>query len=106
VPGTGRWRHLLLADGNIGIGGHPHRLLHRCRQLLAPDGHLHVEPAPPGTPGWSGTATVQTRAGAGSPLHWASVPLDDLPALAAATAMRILDTWTEAGRWFATLAPR
>jgi SAM-dependent methyltransferase len=106
VPGTGRWRHLLLADGNIGIGGDPHRLLRRCRRLLAPGGRLHAELAPPGTPGWSGTATVQTRTGAGSDLPWACVPLDDLPALAAATAMRILDTWTEQGRWFATLTAR
>jgi len=106
VPGAGRWRHLLLADGNIGIGGDPHRLLRRCGRLLAPGGHLHAELAPPGTPGWSGPATVQSRAGAGSPLHWACVPPDDLPALAAAAAMRILDIWTEADRWFATLTAR
>ncbi len=106
VPGTGRWRHLLLADGNIGIGGDPHRLLHRTRRLLGPGGQLHLEPAPPGTPAWSGTATVQTPAGTGNPLPWACVPADDLPALAAATALRVLDIWTEAGRWFATLTPR
>jgi SAM-dependent methyltransferase len=107
LPGTGRWRHLLLADGNIGIGGDPHRLLRRCRRLLAADGHIHAELAPPGTPGWSGTATVRTPSGAlDCPLPWASVPLEDLPALAEATAMRILDTRVEAGRWFTTLTPR
>ncbi|NGM15180.1 class I SAM-dependent methyltransferase [Verrucosispora sp. CWR15] len=106
VPGAGRWRHLLLADGNIGIGGDPPRLLRRCRQLLAVDGRLHAELAPAGTPAWSGTATVQTPDGADRTLPWACVPLDDLPELADATAMRVLDTWTEAGRWFATLTPR
>ncbi|WP_328345761.1 class I SAM-dependent methyltransferase [Micromonospora sp. NBC_00421] len=106
VPGAGRWRHLLLADGNIGIGGDPHRLLRRCRRLLAADGRLHAELAPPGTPAWSGTATVQTPGGTGSPLPWACVPLDDLAALAGDTALRVRDTWTEAGRWFATLTPR
>ncbi|BFU45511.1 class I SAM-dependent methyltransferase [Krasilnikovia sp. MM14-A1004] len=106
VPGTGRWRHLLLADGNIGIGGDPHRLLRRCRRLLAADGHLHAELAPPGTPAWSGTATVRHPGGPGGTVHWACVPVDELPALAAATALRILSTWTEAGRWFATLTPR
>ncbi|MEU8662357.1 class I SAM-dependent methyltransferase, partial [Actinoplanes philippinensis] len=45
VPGTGRWRHLLLADGNIGIGGDPHRLLLRCGELLGPGGRLHAEVA-------------------------------------------------------------
>ncbi|MDI6104879.1 class I SAM-dependent methyltransferase [Actinoplanes sp. NEAU-A12] len=106
VPGIGRWRHLLLADGNIGIGGDPHRLLRRCRRLLAPDGLLHAELAAPGTPAWSGTATVQTPGGAGNPLRWASVPLGNVAALAAASAMSVLDTWTEADRWFATLTPR
>lgn len=106
VPGTGRWRHLLLADGNIGIGGDPHRLLHRCRELLDPDGLLHTELARPGTPAWSGTATVRTPAGADLPLPWACVPVDGLAALASATAMRVLGTRAEAGRWFATLTPR
>ena len=106
VPGTGRWQHLLLADGNIGIGGDPHRLLERCRALLAPAGRLHTELAPPGTPAWSGTATVQVPGSAGRPLRWACVPFDGLPTVAAAMTMRITGTWTEAGRWFATLTPR
>ncbi|RZU53644.1 methyltransferase family protein [Krasilnikovia cinnamomea] len=106
LPGTGRWRHLLLADGNIGIGGDPYRLLHRCRRLLTPGGQLHAELSPPGTPAWSGTAMVREPAGAGSALNWACVPVDELAVLAAATALRILDTWTEQGRWFATLTQR
>ncbi|MEU4623358.1 class I SAM-dependent methyltransferase [Actinoplanes sp. NPDC023801] len=104
LPGTGRWRHLLLADGNIGIGGDPRRLLHRCRQLLAPAGRIHAELAAPGTPAWAGVATVQGPAG--GPLRWACVPLDQLSAVAASAAMRLLETWTEADRWFATLTPR
>lgn len=103
LPGTGRWHHVLLADGNIGIGGDPARLLRRCRRLAAPDGRVHVEADPPGTTGWSGTAVVQ---GGTTELPWACVPVDDLAALAAATAMRVLETWTEAGRWFATLGAR
>ena len=106
VPGTGRWRDLLLADGNIGIGGDPRRLLNRCRELLARDGRLHTELASPGTPAWSGTATVRSPDGPAGPLSWACVPVDGLAALAAATSMRVLGTWTEAGRWFATLTPR
>ncbi|MEU4157239.1 class I SAM-dependent methyltransferase [Actinoplanes sp. NPDC026670] len=104
VPGAGRWRHLLLADGNIGIGGDPRRLLARCRELLAADGLVHAELAPPGTTAWSGTATV--HGSAGGSLRWACVPFDDLPGMAGAAAMRVIDTWTEAGRWFATLSPR
>jgi SAM-dependent methyltransferase len=34
VPGEGRWAHVLLADGNIGIGADPQRLLVRAAGLL------------------------------------------------------------------------
>jgi SAM-dependent methyltransferase len=103
LPGTGRWRHVLLADGNIGIGGDPVRLLRRCGGLVAPGGRVHVEVAAPGTAGWSGPAVVR---GGALEVPWACVPVEDLPALGAAAALRVLDTWTEAGRWFATLTPR
>ncbi|WP_127506218.1 class I SAM-dependent methyltransferase [Actinoplanes solisilvae] len=106
LPGEGRWRHLLLADGNIGIGGDPARLLRRCRQLLAADGRLHVEVAGPGTPSWSGRARLSADdARPSEPFRWAVLGVDDLPAIASAAALRTLTTWTEANRWFATLQP-
>jgi hypothetical protein len=37
---------VLLADGNIGIGGLPARLLNRCVQLLAPGGRILIEADP------------------------------------------------------------
>ncbi len=46
LPGQGRWATVLLADGNIGIGGLPARLLHRCAQLLAPGGRILIEAEP------------------------------------------------------------
>jgi SAM-dependent methyltransferase len=104
LPGHGRWRHALLADGNIGIGGAPARLLRRCRDLLAPDGHLHVELAPPGTRTWAGVAHLLEDGGAGVPFRWASVAVDDLAGVTTGAALRVVEAWTEAGRWFATLA--
>jgi SAM-dependent methyltransferase len=104
LPAQGHWRRILLADGNIGIGGDPLRLLRRCRDLLSADGHLIAEVTAPGTRSWSGTARVRHQAGAPSaPFRWASVAAHDLPALAADTSLRILETWTEADRWFARL---
>lgn len=111
VPGHGRWRSVLLADGNIGIGGDPAALLRRCRALLARNGRLHVEVAPPGARSWAGEAVLTTTeasrhrppAGDTASLRWAVVAAGDLAALAATAAMRTLTTWTEAGRWFATL---
>lgn len=106
LPGHGRWRHLLLADGNIGIGGAPEALLRRCRELLSGDGRLHVELAPPGTRSWSGHARISHGARARSaPFRWAQLAADDLAEVADASALQISATWTEANRWFATLSP-
>ena len=46
VPSEGRWKTLLLVDGNIGIGGDPIALLGRAAELLAPQGLLIAEVAP------------------------------------------------------------
>lgn len=106
LPEAGRWRHLLLADGNIGIGGDPGRLLRRCGQLVAADGQVHVELSRPGTTSWAGTAIVHNGSGPGTAMSWAQVAVDDIAPLAASASMRVLDTRTEAGRWFTTLTPR
>jgi SAM-dependent methyltransferase len=106
LPGHGRWRHILLADGNIGIGGHPAALLGRCRDLLGPAGSLHVEVAPPGSGSWSGAVRLHDGAGpASAPFRWAAVAADDLAAIAENAGLRVLGTWTEAQRWFTTLIP-
>ncbi|MFI1995427.1 methyltransferase domain-containing protein [Actinoplanes sp. NPDC020271] len=105
LPGHGRWEHLLLADGNLGIGGDPAALLRRCRDLLAPHGKLHTELEPPGAGTWAGVATLHTADGsAAAPLRWAQVAADDLAPLARTVGLTILTTWTEEDRWFATLA--
>ena len=43
LPGEGRWGTVLLADGNIGVGGDPLTLLRRCAELLRPGGIALVE---------------------------------------------------------------
>ncbi|WP_231956693.1 MULTISPECIES: methyltransferase domain-containing protein [unclassified Actinoplanes] len=107
LPGHGRWDHLLLADGNIGIGGDPVALLRRCHELLAPAGRVHAELAAPGTGSWSGAATLHTPGEpAGAPLRWAQVAADDLAAVAREAGLTVLSTWTEEGRWFASLTGR
>jgi SAM-dependent methyltransferase len=106
LPGSGRWRHLLLADGNIGIGGAPHTLLSRCRELLAPDGRLHAEVAAPGSGSWAGEVRLRDGEGQPSaPFRWAVVAADDLPTISGQADLHVLSMWTEANRWFATLIP-
>jgi SAM-dependent methyltransferase len=48
LPGEGRWNTVLLADGNIGIGGAPVRLLRRTAQLLDRTGRVVCDLAAPG----------------------------------------------------------
>jgi hypothetical protein len=75
--------------------------------LLARTGRLHVELAPPGTASWSGPARISTPPGTVSaPFGWAVLAADAVAPLAAASGLRVVTTWEEAGRWFATLAPR
>ena len=106
VPAAGRWRTVLLADGNIGIGGDPHALLRRIYALLAPGGRVFAEVGPPGT----ATQRVILRLSSGGrptePFAWAQVAVSDAPALAAAAGLVANDCWEVASRWFVALERR
>jgi SAM-dependent methyltransferase len=104
VPGEGRWRHILLVDGNIGIGGDPVRLLRRCARLLSPNGTALVEADPPGVAGWAGEAVLHDGRRASAPFRWALVGTDELHRHATAAGLRVLESWTQADRWFTCLA--
>ncbi|MEV4642509.1 class I SAM-dependent methyltransferase [Actinoplanes sp. NPDC049548] len=105
LPGQGRWHDVLLADGNIGIGGDPRALLRRCHDLTDAAGRVHVELSPPGMRSWAGRATIRGASDRpAAPFRWAEVAADDLATFAAPAALRPVDTWQEAGRWFASLA--
>jgi SAM-dependent methyltransferase len=103
LPGEGGWRGALLADGNIGIGGDPARLLRRCRRLVGPAGSVLVEVDPPGARTWSGTVALAGPGRTSAPFAWAFVAADDVAAIAGRAALRLVETWTEAGRWFVRL---
>ena len=104
LPLEGRWRTILLADGNIGIAGEPGRLLRRCAGLLGPGGRVLAELDPPGTPSWSGEVCLRTDVAPESPpLRWAYVSADDIATVAASARLLADSIWTEDGRWFASL---
>jgi SAM-dependent methyltransferase len=103
LPGEGAWQHVLLVDGNVGIGGDPVTLLTRVRALLAPGGTAIVELDPPGTGLRRGAARV---AGQHDTFPWARVAVD-VAAQIAGRAGLTLSAWEgSAGRWFAELARR
>ena len=98
---------MLLADGNVGIGGDPVGLLRRCAALLDLDGRIHLELAAPGSRSWSGRAslTAHTDVVRGAvPFRWAVLAADDLAGTAEGAALRVVSSWKEAGRWFASLS--
>lgn len=105
IPERPAWRHVLLADGNIGIGGDPLRLLRRCAQFLTAGGDILVELDPPGAGSWHGPVTLHLGGVPSRPFPWAAVAADDLAALADRAALTLLESWTEARRWFARLSP-
>ncbi|GAA3453691.1 methyltransferase domain-containing protein [Dactylosporangium matsuzakiense] len=105
LPGEGAWPGALLADGNIGIGGDPVRLLRRCRRLVGPAGTVLAEVDPPGAGTWHGPVALAGPGRVSAPFPWAFVAADDVAAIAARAALRLVETWTEAGRWFVRLTP-
>lgn len=89
LPGEGAWSHVLLADGNLGIGGDPAALLGRAARLVRPGGTVLVEldPAEPGL--WRGEARVRSRDDLTPAFPWACAGPAALPGLAAGAGLRV-----------------
>ncbi|MEO6411204.1 MAG: TIGR04282 family arsenosugar biosynthesis glycosyltransferase [Pedococcus sp.] len=104
VPGEGRWQTLLLADGNVGIGGDPLLLLHRCRQLLSPEGWALVEVDPDEHVDVRTRVTLTGPWGRRStPIPWALVGATALVRYAAQAGLLAVEDWRVDGRAFVTL---
>lgn len=103
LPGPDRWSHVLLADGNIGLGGHPVRLLERVAELMSPDGTALVELS--GRGGVRVHDNMQLRVGGRTshPFAWATVGTGAIGKLAAAAGLVACDLRSLAGRHVATL---
>ena len=103
VPGEGRWDCALLADGNIGIGGHPERLLRRIGQIVRPEGRVVVELD------GAGIGVVHHRwclhvGGQVTPMFdWAVVGLDAIEQIADGSGFVVDDLATVADRHVAVL---
>jgi SAM-dependent methyltransferase len=100
LPGQGRWGTVLLADGNIGIGGLPDRLLRRCAQLLAPGGRILIE-AEPGNIDEQITARLEHPDGRRGPVFpWARMGTVALRRAAADAGLHVVEQWRHADRAF------
>ncbi|MEP6650002.1 MAG: DUF2064 domain-containing protein [Lapillicoccus sp.] len=104
LPGEGRWGTVLLADGNIGIGGNPLALLRRCRSVLRPGAVALVETSP--DPGHDVRTTVTLHGPWGRrshPVPWAVVGSRALLEVAAAAGFVAVEDWRVGGRAFVML---
>ncbi|WP_372433786.1 class I SAM-dependent methyltransferase [Micromonospora coerulea] len=109
LPGEGRWAHVLLMDGNIGIGGDPVALLARCRELIRRDGTVIVEVEPPGPGLWRGHARLATLAADGAlrrggVFRWARLDAVAAYDVAAAAGLVVPEVFRSGRRWFGEFA--
>lgn len=103
VPGEGRWDCALLADGNLGIGGDPVRLLRRVADLIRPCGDIIAEIGPHG----GGLVRERVRLRVGdrmtAPFIWATVGLDAIDHVATEAGLTVISTRSVGTRHTATL---
>ncbi|MGV8871389.1 MAG: methyltransferase domain-containing protein [Rhodococcus sp. (in: high G+C Gram-positive bacteria)] len=105
LPGAGQWSHVLLADGNIGIGGDPAALLTTVRALLNDSGTVIVEVESAfEVDGRSATVRWETGDAVGEWFTWASVGVSALYALAVTAGLQVRRTIESNGRVFMELA--
>ncbi len=98
------WQTVLLADGNVGIGGDPALLLRRAQHLLAPDGAVLVELDGPDVATAAVRVRLESSSGAISDwFPWAHVSVSDIGRVAEGVDLVVKDSWQAAGRWFAEL---
>jgi SAM-dependent methyltransferase len=104
LPGTGRWGTVLLADGNIGIGGDPAALLRRVKDLLMPGGAVVIEVSPPGAVCRRELVRLRTDARPGEWFPWAWIDADRIGHLGAEAGLHTTEVWNDSGRWFVQLS--
>lgn len=103
VPRAGAWDSVLLADGNVGIGGDPVALLQRVREILDPRGRVVAEIAEPGIPLSTVWASLQCGETQSRPFRWSVVGVDDIATVANDAGFESTVCHEHEGRWWAVL---
>jgi SAM-dependent methyltransferase len=104
LPGAGRWQTALLADGNVGLGGDPRRLLRRAAELLRPGGRCVAEFDSLTHGVRVGLVRLESSSTIGPWFRWASVGIDCAAALAEEVGMALTSVHPVGGRVVAILA--
>jgi SAM-dependent methyltransferase len=104
LPGTGRWHTVLLADGNVGLGGDPPRILARASQLLRRGGRCLVEFDSTATGVRRGWVRLESARAVGPWFRWASVGVDSAGRLAEQAGLAVTGIHPVGERVVASLA--
>lgn len=103
VPDEGCWQDAVLADGNVGIGGDPVRLLQRIRQLMRPEGVILVEVDAPGTGLVHESIRLRVQGQLTDAFTWSRVDAEAIGDVAAAAGLHGCRLHQHEGRYMATL---
>lgn len=106
LPGAGRWHTALLADGNIGLGGDPWRVLQRAGELLRRGGECLVEFDTEVTGVRSCWVRLESSQSIGPWFRWASVGLDCAARLAEDVGLALTAIHPIGARVIASLVSR
>ena len=103
LPGTGRWRTVLLVDGNVGLGGDPRRILARAAELLARGGRCVVEFDTEVIGVRPRRVRLESAREVGPWFRWASVGVDSAGTLAAQVGLTLAGVRLIGGRMLAIM---
>lgn len=106
LPGMGRWHTALLADGNVGLGGDPWRVLQRAGELLRRGGECLAEFDTAVTGVESRWVRLESADAVGPWFRWASVGLDCAARIAADVGLAVQAVHPVGGRAIASLVAR
>jgi SAM-dependent methyltransferase len=104
LPGTGRWHTVLLADGNVGLGGDPWRILRRAGELLCRGGRCVAEFDSSVSGVDAGWVRLESSRTVGPWFRWASVGIDCVTRLAGDVGLAVTDVQPIGARVVASLA--
>lgn len=104
LPGTGRWSTVLLADGNVGIGGDPLRVLRRAAELLGSKGQCVIEVDAATKDVQSHWVRLESAVTVGPWFRWATVGAEGLRGLADAVGLAVTAIESMDNRVLATLS--
>lgn len=106
LPGTGRWATVLLADGNVGLGGDPWRVLQRAGELLRRGGHCVAEFDSTVRGVSAGWVRLESVGSVGPWFRWATVGVDSVARLAGDVGLAVTAVHPIGSRVVASLVTR